>query len=267
MRIETAGIHHVTLRVTDLEASGRFYEGVLGFAVQRLAPDIALFQVGPTLIVLRPPLPGTPAGDRFSEHRIGVDHIALAVGERRELDKVLEALRKGGVPTKGVEREPILDKDYVCFRDPDNVQWEFYCMPLQDPVAGRRAQLRSVAEAYFDALRKKDFSLIPYDERVVLRAPLAPGGVNVPLVGKEALRTVWWPPLVPAVGSVEVLEHYINEAASAICSEALVQVVAVSPPATLRVADRFTVNTEGKILEQENHFDPRDVTNPGWQKG
>jgi hypothetical protein len=32
----------------------------------------------------------------------------------------------------------------------------------------------------------------------------------------------------------------------------------------LRVADRFNVNEQGKITEQENHFDPRDVTNPGW---
>ena len=32
-----------------------------------------------------------------------------------------------------------------------------------------------------------------------------------------------------------------------------------------RVADRFTASDDGKILEQENHFDPRDVTNAGWQ--
>ncbi len=267
MRIETSGIHHLTVRVADVTASSRFYEDVLGFQVQRPQPDLAFFRAGGTLVVLRPPLPGTPAGDRFSEYRIGVDHVALAVESRDELDRAVEALRRAGVRTQGVEREPILDKDYVCFRDPDNIQWECYCMPLQDPASARRAQLRSVAEAYFDALRRKDFSSIPYDDRVVLRAPLAPGGVNVPLVGKEALRTVWWPPLVPAVGRIEVLEHYINAAASAICSEALVQVVAVSPPATLRVADRFTVNSEGKIVEQENHFDPRDVTSPGWQKG
>jgi len=51
----------------------------------------------------------------------------------------------------------------------------------------------------------------------------------------------------------------------AIITEA--EIHTVKPPATLRVADRFTVNAEGKIIEQENHFDPRDVTNPGWQNG
>lgn len=135
-----------------------------------------------------------------------------------------------------------------------------------DAAAKRWAQLRAVAEAYFAALARKDFSAIPYDNNVTLRAPLAPGGVNNPLVGKEALRTVWWPPLLPALegAKVTILDHYINERLTAICTEAVIQLV--NPPATLRVADRFTVNAAGKIIEQENHFDPRDVTNPGGQK-
>lgn len=127
----------------------------------------------------------------------------------------------------------------------------------------RRAQLRAVAEAYFAALAKKDFTAIPYADTVVLRAPLAPGGVHTPLVGKEALRTIWWPPLVPALGAVKVIEHYFNEQLTAIITEAEINIA--NPPTTLRVADRFTVNAEGLIVEQENHFDPRDVTNPGWR--
>ena len=134
-----------------------------------------------------------------------------------------------------------------------------------DRAAQRRARLRAVAEAYFAALAKKDFEAIPYDDHVSLRAPLCPGGVHTPLVGKGALRTTWWPPVVSAVGEVEVLDHYINDDLTAICTAALI--ITVSPPATLRVADRFTVSAEGKIIEQENHFDPRDLTNPDWQQG
>lgn len=133
-----------------------------------------------------------------------------------------------------------------------------------DSAATRRAQLRAVAEAYFAALQKKDFTAIPYHDQVSLRAPMCPGGVHAPLVGKEALRADWWPAVVSAVGEVQILEHYMNEDLTAICTEALITVV--SPPATLRVADRFTVSADGKIVEQENHFDPRDVTNPGWQQ-
>jgi hypothetical protein len=136
-------------------------------------------------------------------------------------------------------------------------------------AAKRREQLQAVAEGYFEALRRKNFSAIPYDDRVTLRAPLTPGGVHQPLVGKEVLRIQWWQPLEPALEGVQIniFDHYINESLTSIVTEAEIKITVVVPPATLRVADRFTVNEDGRIVEQENHFDPRDVTNPGWQKG
>jgi glyoxylase I family protein len=126
MKIQAGGMHHITIRVTDLDRSVRFYSDVLGFDVQAPAEDLAFFQVGPTLIVLRLPLDGTPEGDRFSEYRIGVDHLAFSVEERGELEKVVAALEEASVDTAGIEVDPVLNKEYVCFRDPDNVQWEFY---------------------------------------------------------------------------------------------------------------------------------------------
>lgn len=139
----------------------------------------------------------------------------------------------------------------------------------EEDAAERRAQLRKLTDGYFQALRQKDFSAIPYADNASLRAPLAPGGVNHPLTGKGSLHSQWWVPLEPALEGVEITvpDHYINESMTAICVEALITINVVAPPATLRVADRFTINAEGKITEQENHFDPRDVTNPGWQNG
>ena len=136
-------------------------------------------------------------------------------------------------------------------------------------AAQRREQLRAATEGYFEALRRKDFSLIPYDDNVTLRAPLAPGGVNQPLVGKEAVRAQWWQPLEPALAGVQVqvLDHYVNESLTSIVAAAEITITITDPPVTLRVADRFTVNEAGRIVEQENHFDPRDMTNPGWQRG
>jgi len=37
--------------------------------------------------VLRPALPGTPVGGRFSEHRIGLDHIAIGGPAPGEADE------------------------------------------------------------------------------------------------------------------------------------------------------------------------------------
>jgi hypothetical protein len=131
----------------------------------------------------------------------------------------------------------------------------------------RRQQLKQVAETYFDALRRKDFAAIPYADSISLRAPLAPGGVNQPLVGKHALRSQWWEPLEPDLAGVQIqiLDHYLNEELTAIVTEAEITLAVANPPVTLRIADRFTVDEGGNIVEQENHFDPRDVTNPGWQ--
>ena len=136
-------------------------------------------------------------------------------------------------------------------------------------AAERKDQLRNIVDGYFEALRQKDFFAIPYDDDVTLRAPLAAGGVNHPLEGKNTLHAQWWVGLEPALEGVEITveEYYLNESLTAICAEALITLNVLSPPVTLRVADRFTVNAEGKITEQENHFDPRDVTNPGWQNG
>ncbi len=127
-------------------------------------------------------------------------------------------------------------------------------------AAWRMKQLEEVAETYFESLRKKNFDTIPYDENASLRAPLTPGGVNVPIVGIEAIRNQWWLPLEPALNGViiNVLGHYFHDNLSGVICEA--EIILASPSVKLRVADRFSINKEGKITGQENHFDPREVT-------
>ncbi len=124
----------------------------------------------------------------------------------------------------------------------------------------RLLKLKEVAETYFDSLRKQRFDAIPYDDNATLRAPLTTGGVNRPISGKQALYNEWWQPLEPALQGVTitVLGHYIHENMEGIISEA--EITLANPNVTLRVADRFTINENGKITGQENHFDPRAVT-------
>ena len=135
---------------------------------------------------------------------------------------------------------------------------------MMDPVA-RRAQLHAVARAYvIEGLGKKNFDAIPYDDHVTLRAPLCPGGMDVPLTGKTNLRDVWWAPLPPLIGNVTVLDTYVNDDLTAVTCEFTLEIVPLAT--TLRILDRFRVNADGNILEQSNYFDPRNVTNPGWQQ-
>jgi glyoxylase I family protein len=121
------GFHHITLRVTDLVRARAFYEGVLGFEVDQDFPGrkLRLRPAGTdTRLVLVPPLPGTPADDRFTERRIGLDHLAVGIGSRAELDRMAEALQAAGVPVE--LNHDGLGNAIVHFRDPDNFQWELF---------------------------------------------------------------------------------------------------------------------------------------------
>jgi hypothetical protein len=124
--------------------------------------------------------------------------------------------------------------------------------------------LHEIARQYVvNGLRGKNFDAIPYDQNVVLRAPLCPGGSSHPLYGKENIRALWWAPLPSLIGDVQFIDSFANEDGTAVTAEFHCEIL--NPSCTLRVIDRFIVNEEGKIAEQENFFDPRDVTQPGWR--
>ena len=131
-------------------------------------------------------------------------------------------------------------------------------------AAARRIRLRRAAEAFFAALDAKDFDAIPYHPPVVFRAPIAPGGRHFPLLGRDVVRSVWWPPLVPILWGTRILEHFYNDSDTAIVTVADIYLRA--PRVTLRVADRFEVDENGQIIDQENYFDPRDATTPRWNE-
>ncbi len=109
-------------------------------------------------------------------------------------------------------------------------------------------------------LGAKNFDAIPYADDVVLRAPLCPGGSQNPLFGKENIRQQWWAPLPSLVGDVTFIDSYVNEEETSVTAEFHCQIL--QPACVLRIIDRFKINEEGKIIEQENFFDPRPVTNP-----
>jgi glyoxylase I family protein len=141
MTVAVNGLHHVTIRVQDPDRARDFYEETLGLPFIEIPVDQAFVrewkgnpaegillatQVGSTFLILAPPLEGTPDDDRFSERRIGVDHLAFGVDDPAVLEEVAAALEGASVPTAGIETDPVLGKPYVAFRDPDNVQWEFF---------------------------------------------------------------------------------------------------------------------------------------------
>ena len=258
INMKTTGVHHVSLRSTDLNRAKVFYIERLGFPLLLETEELFLFLAGGTPIGVRGPAANTPSDDAFDPFRVGLDHVALGCTDPLELHRVAAALTQAGIEHTGVKTDALLQKEYIAFKDPDGIKWELYS--ADDPEGTRRATLRSVADGYFVALKQRDFDAIPYADDVVLRAPLVPGGSANPLSGRETLRTVWWQPLVTALDgiTVSVIDYYVNADATAICAAA--EITLPVAKATLRVVDRFRIDADGRITEQENHFDPRAVT-------
>jgi hypothetical protein len=97
-------------------------------------------------------------------------------------------------------------------------------------------------------------SAVLYDEHVVLRSPLAPRGLSTPLFGRQAVLD-WFASLWPVLGGTLIFEHYFNEDLTVIATRADVEIT--DPPGRIRVTDRFMITPQGKITQQENHYDPK----------
>lgn len=129
-------ISHLDLTVSDAERSARWYVNVLGLRRIRRA-DLD----GRIMIVLTHPDTGLVIGlnqhheqsaDRFDEHRPGLDHVGFAVPERDELYRWQQRLTE-----LAVEHSPVTDSQSgsgtaLVFRDPDNIQLEFWWTRPQD---------------------------------------------------------------------------------------------------------------------------------------
>jgi glyoxylase I family protein len=119
---KTPGIHHINLRCSNLDASKTFYRDIIGFPVAIENDQLFAFPVGGVFIVFKE----ADKDATFNPFTIGTDHIAIASESEEELNRVAKGLSDAGVENTGVKTDPTLQKQYVAFKDPDRIQWEFY---------------------------------------------------------------------------------------------------------------------------------------------
>ena len=127
--METSGLHHIVMTVGDVARSRAFYGDLLGFALNDMGDEIPgggfHFEVGPVWIFCfgsRQPLPG----DRFSEFRIGLDHLSFTAPTAAALEALAGKLLAAGTETRGVETFAPTGNRYIAFRDPDNIRLEYW---------------------------------------------------------------------------------------------------------------------------------------------
>ncbi len=130
------GIHHISITVTDLEASLAWYQRLL--AADRVPVKFPHYEREDTGYgeLLIEPRSGVVIGlhtntgndgNQFDEARTGLDHVALNVASRAELDAWTRRLDELGIEHSGVRAadEPFPFATVV-FRDPDNIQLELF---------------------------------------------------------------------------------------------------------------------------------------------
>lgn len=127
---EIQGVNHIALTVTNVQRSLAWYEKVLG--VQKVMEDKgagferAVTMVGPLIIGLTTH-DATAPDDRFSEFRVGLDHVGFACANKAAVEEWAAHLDSAGVAHSGV-----IDSGYglhLNFRDPDNNALELFSLP------------------------------------------------------------------------------------------------------------------------------------------
>ena len=132
--IRLAGIGHVLLRVADEEASKRFYQGVLGFAVAEQDPEhggvfLSIGGHGNTLDLFQctdPQALAAPDAEPAGTNALGVRHTAFAVATEQDLKDSWFALEDAGVPIlRAIDHA---SQKSIYFNDPDGnlleIVWE-----------------------------------------------------------------------------------------------------------------------------------------------
>lgn len=136
MTARLVGFSHVALTVRDIETSRRFYTEVLGMAVIDAHEGYCALHTGSeelSALILTTHEATEPAG--FSELRVGLDHVSLAVPDEEQIMAWQERLAAHDV------RHDARRSDWghhVNFRDPDGIAVE---LVLLDPDPEVRAVL------------------------------------------------------------------------------------------------------------------------------
>lgn len=124
------GISHVDLTVSDVEASAEWYVDVLGLerlVRQDLDGRVMVVLVHPeTRLIIGLNQHEGRTAERFDERNPGLDHVGFSVDKRDDLIALAKHLTGLGVEHSPVTDAPSGMGAALVFRDPDNIQLEYW---------------------------------------------------------------------------------------------------------------------------------------------
>jgi len=119
---KTPGVHHINFRCLNLDETKKFYRDVIGFPIVLENDELFAFPAGNVIVVFK------KADNKasFDPFTVGTDHVAFTCESEEELNRIAKGLSAANVENTGVKMDPLLQKKYVAFKDPDRIQLEFY---------------------------------------------------------------------------------------------------------------------------------------------
>lgn len=126
MSIQTAGVHHLGLTVTNLDRSKQFYQDVFGWKELGADPKMgyAFLTDGTTMITL-----WQQSQNAYDKAHAGLHHVALAVGSADDLVRAEQILRRKGVRIHYDRIVPLMEgakEAELHFYDPDGIRVELF---------------------------------------------------------------------------------------------------------------------------------------------
>jgi len=125
-------LNHIAVTVRDIDTSGPWYRRLLGadpildeHTDAGFRHQMWLLEGGTVFGIHQHDRPAPD--EKFSEHRVGLDHVGFGCANRGELENWVTQLNE-----LGVEHGDIVDAPYgsaLSFRDPDGIALELFCPP------------------------------------------------------------------------------------------------------------------------------------------
>jgi len=127
--IQTFGLTHIQLTVSNLERSLNFYQQLLGMK--------ELFRIGSNAVMLQTPgsnevftLNCNPESTDVSGKMGGIAHFGFRLKQATDMSELLDAVAKaGGTPVEHGERGKNREERYAFAADPDGYEIEFFWSP------------------------------------------------------------------------------------------------------------------------------------------
>jgi glyoxylase I family protein len=118
-------VDHLVFRGAEMERTERFYSALLGQPL--IEEAYIMYMAGDTRLFFT--RSREPAEAKYEKERVGLNHLALGVRTREELQTIQAQLDGGGISHSGIKFWQDGVTEYIWLDDPDGMRIEFWLRP------------------------------------------------------------------------------------------------------------------------------------------